>query len=422
MALSGSKRLFGAIAAGLAVVASIILAPVMFENLDSSEIMVVQSPVSGDLTVHFEPGLKYQGGGSVTKYPRRGEFAFHQGCDAPEKDAGGNIVPQQVSDKSGIGLGVRFYDGGNATLCGSISWMMPLDPTSVLEIHRDFHSAAAFETQAIRRSMESAAIFSGPTMSSFDSAAGRRNELLQILNEQTLKGVYKTLSKTIRAMDIDGVEKDMKVIEIVKDEATGMPVRAQESYVEKYKVTMLPMTISGMRYEDRVEQQIKDQQSATNAAVVAIANAKKADQDALTEKSQGQAKAVKAEWDEKTVQAKAIAEAQAKVVIAAAQVEEAVAFKKSEILRGEGEAARKRLVMDADGALDKKLEAMVQMSRYYANAIEKAQPGAWVPTVQMGQGASTGGGSSTALIDMLTAKTAKDLGVDMSVVRGNTKK
>lgn len=422
MALSGSKRLFGAIAAGLAVVASIILAPVMFENLDSSEIMVVQSPISGDLTVHFEPGLKYQGGGSVTKYPRRGEFAFHQGCDAPEKDAGGNIVPQQVSDKGGIGLGVRFYDGGNATLCGSISWMMPLDPTSVLEIHRDFHSAAAFEMQAIRRSMESAAIFSGPTMSSFDSAAGRRNELLQILNEQTLKGVYKTLSKTIRAMDIDGVEKDMKVIEIVKDEVTGLPVRAQESYVEKYKVTMLPMTISGMRYEDRVEQQIKDQQSATNAAVVAIANAKKADQDALTEKSQGQAKAVKAEWDEKTVQAKAIAEAQAKVVIAAAQVEEAIAFKKSEILRGEGEAARKRLVMDADGALDKKLEAMVQMSRYYAGAIEKAQPGAWVPTIQMGQGAATGGGSSTALVDMLTAKTAKDLGVDMSVVRGNTKK
>jgi hypothetical protein len=402
-----NKRLVGAVLGGLAIIAGLIAAPMLFENLDSSEIMVIQSPVSGDLTAYTEPGMKWQGFGSVSKYPRRNEFTFHNGC--------GN---EKSGEKTGgPGLGVRFYDGGNATLCGSISWMMPLDPKSIIEIHRDFHSAEAFELQAIRRSMESAAIFSGPTMSSFDSAAGRRNELLQILNEQTLKGVYKTLSKTVRAKDIAGIEKEMQIIEIVKDDK-GIPIRAQESYVEKYKVVMLPMTISGLRYEDRVETQIKDQQSATNAAVVAIANAKKSDQDALTAESQGRAAAVKAEWEEKTIQAKSIATAQANVTIADAGVKEAEAFKKSEILRGEGEAARKRLVMEADGALDKKLDALIRINSQYADAIQKAQPGAWVPTVQMGSGGSTGGGSATALVDLLTAKTAKDLGVDLGVVKG----
>ena len=400
-------RLLTIIAACIAALVLIISLPLMFENQDSSEVMVVQSPFSGELTAYTEPGLKWQGFGSVQKYPRRNEFTFHNGCSA-DKDA---------TSSGGPGLGVRFYDGGNATLCGSISWMMPLDPKSIIEIHRDFHSAAAFELQAIRRSMESAAIFSGPTMSSFDSAAGRRNELLQILNEQTLKGVFKTVSTTVRAKDIAGVEKDLQIIEIVKDK-NGLPIRAQESYVEKYKVVMLPMTISGMMYEPRVEQQIKDQQSATNAAVVAIANAKKSDQDALTAESQGRASAVKAEWDEKTIQAKAIAEAQAKVTIADASVKEAEAFKRAETLRGEGEAARKRAVMEADGQLDKKLEAIVKINGMYADAIQKAQPGAWSPVVAMGSSQSSGGSNATTLVDLLTAKTAKELGVDLSVKAG----
>jgi hypothetical protein len=405
-------RLIGAAIAAVGVVAALIVAPMLFENLDSSQVMVVQSPISGDLSVYTEPGMKWQGMGSVTKYPRRNEFKFNIGCEVK----GG--PPQEIAragDHTSAGLGIRFYDGGNATLCGSISWMMPLKPDDIISIHKDFRSAEAFEVQAIRRSMESSATFSGPTMSSFESAAGRRNELLQIVNEQTLHGVYKTLSKTVRAKDIAGVEKDMQITEIVKDEK-GVPIRAQESYVNKYHVVMLPMTISAFKYEDRVEEQIKQQQSATNAAVVAIANAKKADQDAITAEATGKATATKAEWDERTVQAKAIANAQARVTIADASVKEAEAYKKAQILRGEGDARSKELVMAADGQLDKKLEALIKMNDRYATAIEKAQPGAWSPAVVMGGGAGGNGGSNASnLIDLLSAKAAREVGVDLSV-------
>jgi regulator of protease activity HflC (stomatin/prohibitin superfamily) len=252
-------------------------------------------------------------------------------------------------------------------------------------------------------------------MSSFDSAAGRRNELLQILNDQTLNGVYKTASRTTRVKGLDGVEKDTTVVEIIKDDK-GNPVRAQESYVKKYNVTLLPMTISGFRYEDRVEKQIQDQQQATNAVSVSIANSKKADQDALTAESQGKANAAKAKWEQEVINAKIIAEAQQKVAVADASVKEAEAFKKAEILRGEGEAARKRLVMEADGQLDKKLEALVTINKLYAEAMAKAQPGAWSPQVVMGGSAGGNAGSNaTNLVDLLTAKTARELGVDLSV-------
>ena len=397
------RHLIGAGAALLGLV-GLIAFPQIVENLDSGQFMVIQSPISGDLNVYTEAGWKYQGFGTVTKYPRRNEFSFQDP----------SCLKSDHKSEATVGLGIRFYDGGNATLCGTISWMMPSDPKSIIEIHRDFRSAEAFEVQAIRRSMEAAATFSGPTMGSFESAAGRRNELLQILNDQTLHGVYKTISKKSMVKDLAGVEKELTVIEIVRDDK-AQPIRAQESYVAKYKVTMLPMTIAAFKYEDRVETQIQEQQKATNNAIVSMANAKKADQEAITAEAQGRAQAVKAEWEQKTLAAKTIAQAQAQVTIADASVKEAEAFKKAEILRGEGEATRKRLVMDADGQLDKKLEALVKINEVYADAIAKAQPGAWSPAVQMGSDGKSGGMNASNLVDLMTAKTAREIGVDLTV-------
>lgn len=397
-----------AIAAGIVTIGVILSTPMMVENLDSSEVMVVQSPMSGDLTAFTEPGWHWQGFGSVTKYPRRAEFTFQDvKCLKPEH-----------KNEATRGLEIRFYDGGNATLCGSISWTMPADPKSIIAIHRDFRSAEAFETQAIRRSMEAAATFSGPTMGSFDSAAGRRNELLQILNDQTLNGVYKTKSIKTMAKDVAGIEKETTVIEIVKDDKTGQPIRAQDSYVSKYHVIMLPMTISGFKYEDRVEQQIQQQQQATNSAIISAATAKKADQEAVTAEANGRRDATKAEWEQRTLAAKTIAEAQAKVTIAEANVKEAELFKKAETLRGEGEAARKKAVMDADGQLDKRLDAAIKINQMYAEAISKAQPGAWSPAVNMGGEGKSGASNASTLVDLLTAKTAREVGVDLTVRSG----
>ncbi len=409
--MSKASRIITGIIAGVALVVTAICLPNLVEDLDSSELMVIQSP-SGDLTVFTEPGWHYQGFGSVTKYKRRSEFSF---VDAA-------CLPKGSQQRPTGGLAIRFYDGGSAMLCGTISWMMPTDPKAIIEIHRDFRSNEAFETQAIRRSMEVAATFSGPTMGSFDSAAGKRNELLQILNDQTLNGVYKTESKTQRVKDVTGVEKDVSIIEIQTDK-NGAPIRAQASYVAKYKVTMLPMTISGFKYEDRVEEQIQQQQKATNDAIIAIANAKKADQDALTAEARGKAEATTAEWQQKTIVAKDIATAQSRVAIAQAALQEAELYKKSEILRGEGEAGRKKLVMEADGQLDIRLQAWKEVNLAYAEAIQNARPGAWVPTVNMTgtQGGSATANSAEALVQLLTAKTAKDMGVDFSALSDTSK-
>lgn len=47
--------------------------------------------------------------------------------------------------------------------------------------------------------------------------------------------------------------------------------------------------------------------------------------------------------------------------------------------------------------------------------MSKAQPGAWAPSVQMGGAGQSGGDRAMGLVELLTARTAKDLAIDLTV-------
>ncbi len=79
--------------------------------------------------------------------------------------------------------------------------------------------------------------------------------------------------------------------------------------------------------------------------------------------------------------------------------------------------------MEADGQLDKRLEAVVRINELYADAIKSAQPGAWSPQVVMGGGANGNAGTNAqALIELMTARTAKEVGADLGVRQGQSAK
>ena len=72
--------------------------------------------------------------------------------------------------------------------------------------------------------------------------------------------------------------------------------------------------------------------------------------------------------------------------------------------------------------LNQKLEAWTKAQGFWANAYQNAkQP--MVPQIQMGGGDKTAANGVTGaqqMMDMLAVKAAKDLGLDMSNVTGNT--
>jgi len=380
----------------------------MFINVDATELVVIQS-ISGNLRVVTDPGVTLLWFGKPTRYKLREQYSFSSAKDQ------GSATDQSI--KTG------FNDGGHGKISGVMSWEMPLKTDQVIRLHKEYGSFAAIDQQLIRPALEKVIFGTGASMSSIESSSERKPEIPQAIDDQLLNGPYLTKVVVSIVKDpITGLDKTVKVTQVATD-AEGKIIRSSPSQLKDYGINIKPVTVNDIDYEDAVKAQIAERQKSTQAVQLSQAAAIRATQDAITTEQQGKANAATAKWQQEVINAKTIADAQAKVTIAEASVKEAEAFKKSEILRGEGEAGRKTLVMAADGNMDKKLEAVVKINARYAEAIEKAQPGAWSPQVVMGgSGQGNAGTNATNLVDLMTAKTAKDLGIDLSVRAGAVKK
>jgi hypothetical protein len=387
------RKILVSVGVVIAVAVTAVCIPSLFEDLDANHIMVIQSPVEGNLVVHTDPGFKYQGFGTVTKYPRRATYAFD--------GKNGNACKH-----------IQFNDGGKATLCGSVQWEMPLVVPDVIAVHKAFNSAPAVQTSAVSSMLDAALYLAGPLMTSVESMAERKAELVQVINDQAEHGVYVTKVVRREIEDVAG-KREVTASEIVRDEQ-GRPRRQQGSILAEFKIKLLPMSINNIKYDDVVEKQIAERQSATTQVQIAQANAKRAEQEKLTTEAQGAANAAKAKWEQETIKAKLVTEAEQKLKVAELAAKEAEQYKRQQVLIGEGDAQRKQLAMAADGALEAKLEVYRDVNRAYADAIKNANPFAWSPHTVMG-GNGQSGARAGDLIDLLTAKTAKDMGLDMSI-------
>lgn len=377
--------------------------------IDAGEIVVIQSPLSGALKVVSEPGPTWQGWGTVTHYARRQQIVF-----------------ARAKSKVDESIQVRFNDGGHANVSGIVSWEMPLAVDAVVKLHKEFRSVDAIDKQLVQPAIIKAFYLTSPLMSSTESYASRRTEFLQLFEDQLRNGVYKTRTISVKEPDpITGVEKTVSKVELIMDDK-GIPVRAEDSAFGIYKISVLPATITALDYDPEVERQIGQQRDAVLAVQGAQANAKKAEQDAITAKSNGEAQAAVARATQEAVKATEVtkAEKERDVAIITAQKDRDVAklqqeaaefTKQQNILLGQGDAERKRLVMNADGALEQKLAAYVSVSQFYANAIAQHQ-GSWVPSVVMSGpqvGSQTNGAQQ--LMEMFSVKAARDLALDMSL-------
>jgi len=164
-------------------------------------------------------------------------------------------------------------------------------------------------------------------------------------------------------------------------------------------------------HDATVEKQIQNQQQALMSVQLAIANSKKAEQDAITIAKQGEAEAAKAKWDQEVIKAKQVTEAESRKRVAELDVETARLNKEKQILEGQGEAEKKRLVMSANGALEQKLDAWLKSQEYWANAFSKYQ-GNVVPQYMSGN--SSGSSNAAAnFMEIMMMKSAKDLNLDL---------
>lgn len=152
---------------GILVLIFILFSGKMVENVDNSEIVIIQSIFTGKITIYTTPGPVLQGFGTATHYKKSNQFWFSK------KDDEGNNEDQSIK--------IRFNDGGHGSISGSVRWYMPSDEKAILKLHTDFGSHTAVEQQLVRQVVTKSVYMTGPLMSSKESSAEKRNDLLSYI-------------------------------------------------------------------------------------------------------------------------------------------------------------------------------------------------------------------------------------------------
>lgn len=387
-----------------AVIGIIILIANMVTTVGADEIVIKQDVVGGTLHVWDTPGVHWQNFGTITRYKRSAQFWFSAREDEGKK-----------TDDS---IKVRFNDGGYGNISGSLRYMLPTDPNKMKEVHQTFHSMQAIDHELIQQVVNKGVYMSGPLMSSRESYAEKRADLINFITDQIQNGVYRTEHEQVKSVDpITNQEKTVDVVRPkLKDGAPNGIDREEASPLARYGITAANITINSIEYDPQVEAQIKQQQEAIMAVQQAIVNAKKAEQDAITVEQQGKAAAAKAKWDQEVEKATAVTAAEKDKAVAVTQAEKdkevaALALETAKLgaqqtmTEAKADSDAKRMRLAADNQLEKRIDAYVDVQKAWAAAYGAQRQ---TPDIQLGSGSS---GTSQNLVDMLTAKTARDLNI-----------
>ncbi len=317
---------------GALVIITLLFIGRIVEFVDNSAIVIIQSVFTGDITIHTTPGPAFQNFGNATHYKKSNQFWFSKNGDE------GNKEDQSIK--------IRFNDGGHAQISGSVRWYMPTDDKAILKLHTDFGSLLAIEQQLIRQVVTKSVYMTGPLMSSKESSAEKRNDLLSFIEDQSINGVYRTIQKEVKVHDdLMNTDKTITVVKIVEQNNT--PVRQEKSTIKTYNINLQGLALNSIDYDSEVEKQIKVQQQAYMQVQTAIANSKKAEQDAITTELQGKASAAKAKWEQEVIKAQAITQAQQQKEVAELEVQTAILQAQKVKTEADAESYKNRKMVSA---------------------------------------------------------------------------
>lgn len=371
----------------------------VIEWSEAQEYIRIQYP-NGSYAWYLTPGPHPQWWGSVVRYPQRGTIFFKQ------------------TEEGDARLPIVFNEGGTAKIAGSINYELPANEAQLSMLHAKYPNQQALEASLVKPALNNSIYLTGTLMTSYESYKERRNQLVQYVTDTVQNGVYQTDSREVEVTDeLDPTKKKrVTVVEILRAPAgtpnAGQPLRADQGQLNVFGVRTFNFSIEGVDYDDTVTAQIQGQQKITMQVQTSIAEAKQAEQKKLTVEAEGAANAAQAKWEQEKVKAQQVTLAQQKLEVATLDNSAAEQERQAILKRASGEAEARRLKMQADGALEQKLKAYVDVNHGYAAAIQ-GYKGNWVPMIQTGGGTGSGaGGGAQALIDLLTARTAQQLGVD----------
>ncbi len=399
-----------AIVLGIVSILSFILFLIInpFSWNDAGNRTVVER-TTGEQIVQFAPGIFFAGFFSKEKeWPNQISVTYQE------------AVAQLEIEDNGIEVGqimIRFSDATTANVKGITQFILPSDEKEMILIHNTHRTPQSLVVKRLAPYTKECLQSSAQLMSSEKHYGGGRAQMAQDFMDQLKDGVY--LLKTEENLVFDSLENDKKRVyqtEIQYDKKTLLPKRKLSS-IKEYGITVADAAITDVDYEDKVDQKLTKIIDAVTKSSISKQELMTAQQQTLTAKAKGEQALVEIEYEQKQEQTRQVVEAQTKVKVAEQdKLQQKIAYegaileaKKIKEL-ADAEAYAKSKIMKADGALEMKLKAQVEVQKVWADAFAR-YTGAIVPQIQTG-GGSVGNGALN-FMDIMTAKTARDFALDL---------
>jgi hypothetical protein len=401
------KKLIGVVLVGVLAIFLAATSGYLLETNRAGFYQVKQAAITGDLSVRINPGMYAQMFGRITTYKLSNIYYFSN-----EEGTEGDVSSQ------GKPVRVRFNDGGRAFVDGNVRYDLPPNSDGMVALHKKFRSYSNFQYQGIKQLVEEAIFLTAALMSADEAYTTKRALFSEWAWDQVSNGIFLTEERIEETTDpITGETKIRNFVEIKRDK-NGEPLR-KPNVLRDYGVNISQFVVKEIDYEEGVDKQIAVKREALMKTIAAEAEAVQAQQDRLTAEERGKKNVAVARYAALEVKEKATVDAERKVEVARQDKLAAKEYKAAQILRASADAEYARKLIEADGALKVKLEALVEIQKFWATAIQNSGQ-RWVPDIVIGGDGAASGSGAQDLIRLLTAQSAKALGADLTVKEGRT--
>lgn len=364
---------------------------------------------NGEQIVQFAPGIFYAGFFAKEKeWPNQISVTYQESAADLKLEDNGIEVGQIM---------IRFSDATTANVKGITQFILPSDEKEMILIHNTHRTPQSLVVKRLAPYTKECLQSSAQLMSSEKHYGGGRAQMAQDFMDQLKEGVY--LLKTEENVVFDSLEAEKKRVyqtEIQIDKKTSLPKRKLSS-IKEYGITVADAAITDVDYEDKVDDKLIKIIDAVTKSSISKQELMTAQQQTLTAKAKGEQALVEIEYQQKQEQTKQVVEAQTKVKVAEQdKLQQKIAYegaileaKKIKELADAQAYARKR-IMEADGALEMKLNAQIEVQKAWADAFSK-YTGAIVPQFQTNGGPN--GNGALNFMEIITAKTARDFALEL---------
>ncbi len=411
----------------IVLICTAILAPQLYENVPMGKYHITQSPFTGKIEARMIPGPYMQLFAHVEEFPVSETYEFTE--DGGEGGAGDDSVE------------VQFADGSLCRIIGTCRVDMPRDSDSAIKLitEHGYRTHSLIEDKLIKQVLRRAMTMEANAMTAKESYSDKRANFVNDAWDQITNGVYVMRDVTRKEPDPISGELVTRTFKEPVLDPNGVKLR-EANPLKGTGIVLSNFEVKKFVYEAKVLEQISKQQAALMDVQTAKAGALKAEQERLTAEATGKANVMKAKYEKETLktQAEVIADQEKSVAVTKAQqfvevaskekeqalvvaarnrdvalieLEAAKLEKQRQIELATGQSESRRLILQADNALSQKLEAYQAVNKVWAEAFASRK----VPGVVMQGGAGGGDNDVSSFMQILGAKAAKDLALDLEV-------